>query len=55
MPRMRDCSYIDILSLLRLYSLQRRQERYCIIYVWKINPQYAPILSVEEDIVLSLM
>ena len=34
---MRDCSYIDRLSLLRLYSLQRRRERYCIIYVWKHN------------------
>ena len=32
---MRDCSYSDRLSL-RLYSLQRRRERYCIIYVWKI-------------------
>ena len=31
-----DCFYSDILSLLRLYSLQRRRERYCIIYVWKI-------------------
>ena len=30
---MRDCSYSDRLSLLRLYSLQRRRERYCIIYV----------------------
>ena len=28
---MRDCSYSDILSLLMLYSLQRRQECYCII------------------------
>ena len=32
---MRDCSYSDRLSLLRLYSLQRRRELYCIIYVWK--------------------
>ena len=28
---MRDCSYSDRLSLLRLYSLQRRRERYCIM------------------------
>ena len=34
---MRDCSYRDILSLLKLYSLQRRRERYCIMYdAWKI-------------------
>ena len=32
-----DCSYSDRPSLLRLYSLQRRRERYCIIYVWKNN------------------
>ena len=57
---MRDCSYSDRLSLLRLYSLQRRRERYCIIYVWKriedLVPNLSkPILSVEEDILLSLM
>ena len=54
---MRDCSYSDRLSLLRLYSLQRRRERYCIIYVWKIIEDLVhifskkTILSVEEDIV----
>ena len=42
---MRDCSYSDILSLLRLYSLQRRQERYCIIYVWKIIEDLVPNFS----------
>ena len=55
-----DCSYSDRLSLLRLYSLQRRRERYCIIYVWKIIedlvPKFSkPILSVKENIVLYLM
>ena len=33
---MRACSYSDRLSMLRLLFLQRRPERYCIIYVWKI-------------------
>ena len=42
---MRDCSYSDRLSLLRLYSLQRRRERYCIIYVWKIIEDLVPIFS----------
>ena len=42
---MRDCSYSDRLSLLRLYSLQRRRERYCIIYVWKIIEDLVPNLS----------
>ena len=40
-----DCSYIDRLSLLRLYSLQRRRERYCIIYVWKIIEGLVPNFS----------
>ena len=42
---MRDCSYIDRLSLLRLYSLQRRRERNCIIYVWKIIEGLVPNFS----------
>ena len=33
---MREYSHIDRLSQLKLYSLQRRRKRYCIIYVWKI-------------------
>ena len=43
---MRDCSYSDRLSLLRLYSLQRRRERYCIIYVWKIIEDLVPNLLI---------
>ena len=42
---MRDCSYSDRLSLLRLYSLQRRRERYCIIYAWKIIEEVVPNFS----------
>ena len=29
-------SYTERLTVLKLYSLQRRRERYIIIYVWKI-------------------
>ena len=43
--RMRDCSYSDRLALLRLYSLQRRRERYCIIYVCKIIEDLVPTFS----------
>ena len=41
-PGMCDCSYSDRLSPLRLYSLQRRSERYCIIYVRKIIEDLVP-------------
>ena len=39
---MRDLSYSDRLLRLNLYSLQRRRERYCIIYVWKIIEGIVP-------------
>ena len=32
----RDLSYWDRLKRLKIMSLQRRRERYCIIHVWKI-------------------
>ena len=34
-----------ILSLLSLYSLQRRRERYCLMYAWKIIEDFVPNLS----------
>ena len=37
--------YWDRLSSLRLYSLERRRERYRIIYVWKILEGYVPNLN----------
>ena len=40
-----DCSYSDRLSLLKLYSLQRRREHYCIIHVWKIIEDLVPNFS----------
>ena len=33
---MHDLSYNERLKALKLYYLQRRRERYCIIYVWKV-------------------
>ena len=38
-------SRLDYCSQLRLYSLQRRRERYCIIYVWKIIEDLVPNFS----------
>ncbi len=37
--------YWDRLKTLGLYSLQRRRERYCVIYVWKILENLVPNLS----------
>ena len=42
---MRDLSYHERLQALRLYSLQRRRERYCIILIWKIIENKAQNLS----------
>ena len=38
-------SYSKRLEVLKLYSLQRRRERYDIIYVWKITEGLVPNLS----------
>ena len=38
----RDMSYWDRLKRLKIMSLQRRRERYCIIHVWKILNGHAP-------------
>ena len=42
---MRDLSYHERLQAVRLYSLQRRRERYCIILIWKIIESKAQNLS----------
>jgi len=39
---LRDMNYWDRLKKLKLLSLQRRRERYCIIQVWKIINNHAP-------------
>ena len=46
-------SYPERLTVLKLYSLQRRRERYIIIYVWKILeglvPNLFPPISTKES------
>ena len=42
---LRDLSYHERLQTLKLYSLQRRRERYCIILLWKIIENKSQNLS----------
>ena len=42
-------NYWERLSNFKLYSLQRRRERYKIIYVWKILESHVPNISCEGD------
>ena len=55
---MKSLEYSELLVSLKLYSLQRRRERYCIIYVCKIieglvpnflNQLFVLIHSAEKD------
>ena len=54
---MQSLEYSERLVSLKLYSLQRRRKRYCIIYVWKIikglvsnfSKPIVFIQSAEED------
>ena len=51
---MKGLSYSERHTVLKLYSLQRRRERYIIIYVWKIleglvNNIFPPICTKESD------
>ena len=39
---MEDKNYWQRLSALRLYSLQRRRERFCFLHIWKIYKNLAP-------------
>ena len=39
---LKDMDYRDRLKKLKMMSLQRRRERYCIIQVWKIINEHAP-------------
>ena len=41
----RQMSYWEQLNYLRLYSLERRRERYMIIYIWKILEGFVPNIS----------
>ena len=42
---MRPLSYDESLKSLHLYSVQRRFERYIVIYIWKILESIVPNLS----------
>ena len=42
---MQGLSYPERLTVLKLYSVQRRRERYIIIYVWKILECQVPNFS----------
>ena len=39
------CPIMSMLKSLGLYSMQRRRERYCIIYIWKIIEGLPPNFS----------
>ena len=47
---MKQLSYWDRLRELRLYSLERRRDRYAVIYVWKILEGIAPNFGIESYI-----
>ena len=47
--------YWERLRSLRLYSLERRRERYKIIYVWKMLENLVPNLSTEHNRIKSKM
>ena len=46
---MRDKSYKDISKELKLYSLERRRDRYRIIYAWKIVEKLVPTTGIKEN------
>ena len=43
-------SYPDRLRLLKLYSLERRRERYIVIYLWKILENIVPNLTNSTEV-----
>ena len=47
-----DLSYNERLKALKLYSLQRRRERYCIIYVWEVLEGL--VLNFSDPIIATL-
>ena len=46
-------SYWDQLSHLKVYSLERRRERYIAIYVWKILEGLVPNISADESAIIA--
>ena len=54
---LKDLSYKERLSVLNIYSLERRRERYLIIYIWKILenivPNFSdPIVYYQKEVVI---
>ena len=47
---LKDHSYPDRLRILKLYSLERRRERYIVIYLWKILENIVPNLTNSIDV-----
>ena len=45
---MREPSYWDRFQSLHLYSLERRRDRYFIVYVWKMINDYAPNITANR-------
>ena len=50
---MHEMPYKDRLSKLKMYSLQRRRERYIIIYIWKIVESSVPNLTIPIETTVS--
>ena len=48
-PELRQENYWRRLALLKMYSQERRMERYRVIYVWKILEGYAPNCGVKTS------
>ena len=46
-PEVREENYWKRLQILKMYSQERRMERYRIIYIWKILEKYAPNCGIE--------
>ena len=46
---MKDLNYWDRLKSLNMYSLERRRERYAIIYTWKVINGVVPNISEDAD------
>ena len=49
-PEVRQANYWKRLEILKMYSQERRMERYRVIYIWKILEGYAPNCGVEVDL-----
>ena len=43
-----DCNYWDRLKHLKMYSPERRRERYCIIFIWKVLQGFVQGYSISS-------